>query len=54
MTFPWNRLMRAGMGELRLPPDHFWRMTLKELAAVTGRETTDISALRHLIDEEGQ
>ncbi|OYW32370.1 MAG: hypothetical protein B7Y01_04215 [Xanthobacter sp. 17-67-6] len=25
--------MRAGLGLLRLPPDQFWRMTPRELAA---------------------
>jgi uncharacterized phage protein (TIGR02216 family) len=32
-VFPWAALMRAGMGRLRIPPDQFWRMTPKELAA---------------------
>ena len=31
--FPWTRLMRLGLGELRLAPDQFWSMTLRELAA---------------------
>jgi uncharacterized phage protein (TIGR02216 family) len=31
--FPWARLMRLGLGELRLAPREFWSMTLKELAA---------------------
>lgn len=32
-TFPWARAMEIGFGHLRLAPDHFWRMTLPELAA---------------------
>jgi uncharacterized phage protein (TIGR02216 family) len=31
--FPWPRIMRLGLGELRLPPEQFWRMSLKELLA---------------------
>jgi uncharacterized phage protein (TIGR02216 family) len=43
--------MRAGLGVLRLPPDAFWRMTLKELAAALGRpQRGDVKALRELIN----
>ncbi|TCT07622.1 putative phage protein (TIGR02216 family) [Aquabacter spiritensis] len=28
--------MHAGLGLLRLPPDQFWRMTPRELAAALG------------------
>jgi uncharacterized phage protein (TIGR02216 family) len=28
--------MRLGLGELRLPPEQFWRMTLRELVAAFG------------------
>lgn len=52
MSFPWMRIMRLGLCELRLPPEQFWRMTLKELAAATGNETVDVSNLRRLINEE--
>ncbi|MDO8289718.1 MAG: phage tail assembly chaperone [Parvibaculum sp.] len=31
--FPWARAMELGLGQLRLPPDAFWRMTLRELSA---------------------
>ena len=31
--FPWGEAMRLGLGILRLPPDAFWRMTPRELAA---------------------
>lgn len=31
--FPWAEAMTLGLGQLRLTPDIFWRMTLPELAA---------------------
>jgi uncharacterized phage protein (TIGR02216 family) len=31
--FPWVRVMRLGLGVLMLPPDVFWRTTLRELVA---------------------
>jgi len=31
--FPWREAMGFGLGRLRLPPDAFWRMTPRELAA---------------------
>ena len=31
--FPWAEAMQLGLGMLRLPPDQFWRMTPRELAA---------------------
>ena len=31
--FPWERAMELGLGQLRLAPDQFWRMTLRELSA---------------------
>lgn len=30
--FPWEQAIGFGLGVLRLPPDHFWRMTPRELA----------------------
>jgi uncharacterized phage protein (TIGR02216 family) len=32
----WPGLMRAGMGELRLRPDVFWRLTPVELRIMLG------------------
>lgn len=52
MSFPWKRIMRLGLCELRLPPEQFWRMTLKELAAALGHETVDVKNLRRLMNEE--
>lgn len=31
--FPWDEAMSLGLGQLRLPPEIFWRLTLPELAA---------------------
>jgi uncharacterized phage protein (TIGR02216 family) len=39
--FPWREAMQFGFGVLRLPPQHFWGLTPRELAAafeaVSGR-----------------
>jgi len=32
-TFPWDAIMAAGLGLLRLPSSAFWNMTLRELNA---------------------
>jgi uncharacterized phage protein (TIGR02216 family) len=34
--FPWARFMRAGMGELGLSPNEFWRSTPREIARALG------------------
>jgi uncharacterized phage protein (TIGR02216 family) len=31
--FPWPQALAFGLGVLRLPPEQFWRMTPRELAA---------------------
>ena len=31
--FPWERALAIGLGDLRLSPEHFWRMTPREFAA---------------------
>jgi len=31
--FPWPQVLAIGLGVLRLPPEQFWRMTPRELAA---------------------
>lgn len=45
--------MQAGLGHLRLPPDAFWRMTPRELAAALGlmaaREACDRARLLDLM-----
>jgi uncharacterized phage protein (TIGR02216 family) len=30
--FPWDEAIGFGLGVLKLAPDDFWRMTLRELA----------------------
>jgi uncharacterized phage protein (TIGR02216 family) len=30
--FPWKQAIGFGLGQLRLPPEQFWRMTPRELA----------------------
>jgi uncharacterized phage protein (TIGR02216 family) len=51
MSFPWALIMRAGLGQLRLPPEQFWRMTLKELAAALARPPrADGKMLRELMN----
>ena len=34
----WPGLMRAGLRELRLTPDQFWRLTPAELVIMLGRD----------------
>ncbi len=37
IAMPWDQLMTAGLGQLRLSPTEFWNMTVPELdAALTG------------------
>ncbi len=40
-AFPWRRLMQLGLGVLRLPPEQFWRATLREIAATLANETRE-------------
>ena len=45
--------MQFGLGVMRLPPDAFWKMTLPEIAAATGKPRgaiPDASALRALMN----
>jgi uncharacterized phage protein (TIGR02216 family) len=32
-AMPWAQLMAFGLGRLRLPPEQFWAMTPREIAA---------------------
>ena len=42
--FPWKQAIGFGLGQLRLSPEQFWRMTPRELAyaieAVSGRRAS--------------
>ena len=44
-AFPWNEAMRFGLGVLRLPPEAFWRMSPRELAAAWGAVLGERGAL---------
>lgn len=47
--FPWDQAIGFGLGVLRLTPEHFWRMTPRELAyAVAARRGPD----RELLDRK--
>lgn len=35
-AFPWEEVMRAGFGLLRLSPAAFWSMTPREIACAIG------------------
>lgn len=41
--FPWSDAMRFGLGVLKLPPDAFWKMSPRELAAAWGAVMGDRS-----------
>ena len=34
--FPWGRLMQLGIGTLGIPPEQFWRCTLREIVGALG------------------
>ena len=34
--FPWGELMKLAIGDLRMRPDAFWKLTLPELRALIG------------------
>ncbi|WP_306456955.1 rcc01693 family protein [Pararhizobium haloflavum] len=61
VPFPWRHVMHFGLARLRLPPEQFWRLTPRELAAMAGGSAShdarpDVSALAALMarypDEE--
>jgi uncharacterized phage protein (TIGR02216 family) len=35
--FPWSRVMQLGIGTLGIPPEQFWRSTLREITGALGR-----------------
>lgn len=52
--FPWREAIGFGLGVLKLAPEHFWRMTPRELAyaieAASGRSAPlDRAALKQLM-----
>lgn len=48
--FPWHALMRLGLTDLRLPPEAFWRLTLRELALLGGPALRAGPPSRHDLD----
>jgi uncharacterized phage protein (TIGR02216 family) len=47
----WAGLMRAGLHELRLTPDVFWRLTPIELKIMLGAENTAPALTRARLEE---
>jgi uncharacterized phage protein (TIGR02216 family) len=51
--FPWDAALHFGLGLLRLAPEAFWALTLRELMALGGalrpRDTIDRAALSALM-----
>ena len=47
----WPGLMRAGLCELRLTPDVFWRLTPIELKIMLGAENTAPALTRARLEE---
>lgn len=47
----WPGLMRAGLGQLRLTPDQFWRLSPMELRIMLGAEAGIPPLTRTRLDE---
>ena len=47
----WPGLMRAGLGQLRLTPDQFWRLSPMELRIMLGAEAGNPPLTRARLDE---
>lgn len=47
----WPGLMRAGLGQLRLTPDQFWRLTPVELRMLLGIEAAQPPLTRARLEE---
>lgn len=45
--------MHAGLFLLRLPPDHFWALTPRELFCATGGLTGELAARGQTLDRAG-
>jgi uncharacterized phage protein (TIGR02216 family) len=41
VTTPWPAMLRLAAGTLRIPPEAFWRLSLKEWRALTEGEAAD-------------
>lgn len=47
----WPGLMRAGLGQLRLTPDQFWRLSPMELRMMLGTKWASPPLSRARLDE---
>ncbi|NEY89293.1 rcc01693 family protein [Tabrizicola oligotrophica] len=47
----WPGLMRAGLGQLRLTPEQFWRLSPVELRIMLGAEAAAPPLTRARLDE---
>ena len=47
----WPGLMRAGLGQLRLTPDQFWRLSPMELRMMLGAEGASPPLSRARLEE---
>jgi uncharacterized phage protein (TIGR02216 family) len=47
----WPGLLRAGLGQLRLTPDQFWRLSPVELRIMLGAEAVASPLTRARLDE---
>lgn len=47
----WAGLMRAGLRDLRLTPEQFWRLTPQELRIMLGAEPAAPALTRARLDE---
>ncbi|WP_280139055.1 MULTISPECIES: rcc01693 family protein [Phyllobacterium] len=50
-AFPWDAIMKAGLGLLRLAPSAFWAMTLRELNAAFARPRALLAPTRSEIEQ---
>lgn len=49
--FDWPALMRAGLHELRMKPEDFWRLTPAELAVMIGADRVGPVMNRNRLDD---
>ena len=47
----WAGLLRAGLGQLRLTPEQFWRLSPAELRIMLGAEAAAAPMTRSRLDE---
>ena len=50
----WAGLLRAGLGQLRLTPEQFWRLSPAELRIMLGAEATAAPLTRARLQERAR